>query len=231
MSMKVTLQDVTFLPGSRARDGVIARPEGEGPHPAVVLIQEWWGLDPHILAMCQKLASEGFIVLAPDLYHGEVATHPDEAEHKMLSLRMDEAVDEIAHAVAYLKMRPDVFPRKVGVVGFCMGGHLTWRAAERMGDHIQAIAPFYGGGYEPTAEDIAKIEAPVLGIWAEHDSWIPPEARNHIITLLEAANKTCEFWVASAQHAFMNDSRPRYDEGCAREGYDRLVRWFKRHLT
>jgi len=231
MAFDVTLEDVSFVPGSRARDGVLARPAGDGSHPAIVLIQEWWGLEPHILDLCRKLAAGGFVVLAPDLYHGEVAHHPDEAERKMLALRMDQAVDEIAHAVAYLKVRPDVSPRKVGIVGFCMGGHLTWKAAERLGDHVQAIAPFYGGGYAPTEADIRKIEAPVLAIWAEHDGWIPAEAREHIIELLRKTGRSHEVWVAPAEHAFMNDTRPRYDATCARVGFEKLNAWFHRHLA
>ncbi len=231
MALDVTLVDVSFLPGSEGRDGVLARPEGEHAYPAVVLIQEWWGLEPHILDLCKKLAAEGFVVLAPDLYHGEVADHPEEAERKMMALRMDAAIDEIAHAVAYLKVRPDVSPRKVGIVGFCMGGHLTWKAAERLGDHLQAIAPFYGGGYAPTKDEISQIDAPVLAVWAENDGWIPTESREHIAHLLEETGRVHEVWVAPAEHAFMNDTRPRYDEACAKIGFEKLTGWFHRHLS
>lgn len=211
-------------------DGYLARPDDQQPYPGVLLIQEWWGIEPHIQDLTERLAREGYVVLAPDLYHGRVAKEPGEAEKEMMALDKDRAVTEIAAALDHLKAREDVAPKRLGVVGFCMGGLLTWKVAERKHGDIAAIAPFYAGFYEPTVEDIRKMGAPVLAVWGTRDASIPASQRERIVALLEQEGKPHEVVLCDAGHAFMNDQHPTHDAACARQAWEALKGWFAKHL-
>lgn len=217
------------LPHERLH-GFLAEPSDGLPHPGVVLIQEWWGLEPHITELAERLATAGYIVMAPDLYHGQVATEPDEAAKALMALNQQQAVAEIGQAVAYLIGRSDVRPKKVGVVGFCMGGLLAWRAAEAENGRIAAAAPFYAGYYQPTAADIAKVTAPVLVVWGETDRGIPAAQREHVVNLLKQEGKTFKALVYPAGHAFMNDHHATYNPTAAAEAWSELLAWFKQYL-
>ena len=143
---------INFRAGDAEAGGYLALPEEMGP--AVMVIQEWWGLAPQIKAVCDRLASEGFVALAPDLYHGELAQHSemDKAGELMSTLPPDRAARDMSGAVDYLLDRSDVEGSSVGVVGFCMGGMLTLLIAASEGERIAAAAPFYGaplGDNEP----------------------------------------------------------------------------------
>jgi dienelactone hydrolase len=126
--------------GSRLTAHVV-RPESQEPLPGVVLIQEWWGIEPHVLDLAQRLAAEGFVVLVPDLYHGKIVTEPDEAGKAVMMLheQLERALGEIRLALDTLKARPDVEPKRVGIVGFCVGGLLTWLTTLRSPDLAAAV--------------------------------------------------------------------------------------------
>jgi carboxymethylenebutenolidase len=211
-------------------DGFLARPDDGKPHPGVIVIQEWWGLEPHIKSIAERLAAAGYVALAPDLYHGKVATEPDEASKQMMALNLDLAVDEIQQAIDYLQSRDDVQPKKVGVVGFCMGGRLTWRVAERENGELAAIAPFYAGYYQPTPSDIQKVTAPALVVWGTRDQSIPASQRDHIEKLLRDEGKTYRALLYDAGHAFMNDTHPTYHASAASQAWSELLGWLKRYL-
>ena len=108
----------------------VAQPDDDAQHPGVVLIQEWWGIEPHICDLAQKLATEGFVVAVPDLYHGKIATEPDDAMKMVMLLRknMERASKEIIGALETLKAMPNVEPKKLGLIGFCVGGTVTSRS-------------------------------------------------------------------------------------------------------
>ncbi len=143
--------------------GYVARP-AQGGGPPVVVIQEWWGLVPHIEQIADRFATEGFIALAPDLYHGAKATSPDAAGKMMMAMRIDQAAKDIAAAIDYVAAQPGVTGRKVGIVGFCMGGALSLFAA--CGNpEVGACVVFYGG-HPNVKPDLASLKAPVLGIYA-----------------------------------------------------------------
>lgn len=211
-------------------DGYLARPNDGAAHPGVILVQEWWGIEPHIKDLTERLARQGYVVLAPDLYHGKVVAEPDEAEKALMALNMDNAVTEICHGIDYLQARDDVAPKKLGLVGFCMGGFLAWKTAEAENGELAAVAPFYGGGYQPTAEDIRKVTAPVLAQYGDQDGWIPDAHRRHIASLLKQEGKTHKLLVYHAGHAFMNDQHPTYASEPARQAWSELIAWFKQHL-
>src|SRR5579875_2036052 len=130
--MAVVRTEMIDLPvnGDGAR-AFLARPDDETARPGVVLIQEWWGLEPHIKDLAQRLAAEGFVTAVPDLYHGKIATEPDDAQKMVMMLRgnVEKAVREVRGAIDTLVARPEVEPKKVGLIGFCVGGFLTYKTA------------------------------------------------------------------------------------------------------
>ena len=209
----------------------VAQPDDDAQHPGIVLIQEWWGIEPHIQDLAQKLAAEGFIVAVPDLFHGKIATEPNDAMRMMMQLRnnIDKAAREIIGALDTVKAMPNVTPKKLGLIGFCMGGFMTYIAASRYPD-LGAIVPFYGAGYDPTPEDVAKINAPVLAIYGRKDDSVPPEQIQKIEQMYKAAGKDITVKTYDAGHAFVNLEHGMGDEQSAAEAWPLAVNFLKEHL-
>ena len=138
--------------------------------PGVVVMQEWWGLVPHIKDVADRFAAAGYLALAPDLYHGKTTTEPDEAGKMMMSMKMDEAAKDMAGAFDFLKSH-DACTGKIGSVGFCLGGGLSLYLATLR--PVDACVIYYGAlpGVQP---DLAKINGAVLGHYAENDGWATP---------------------------------------------------------
>ncbi|MGH2582404.1 MAG: dienelactone hydrolase family protein [Anaerolineales bacterium] len=209
--------------------GFLAIPEGPGPFPAVVAIQEWWGLVGHIKDVCDRFAAEGFVALAPDLYHGESADEPNEARKLSMALDRDRAIGEIGAAARYLRSIPEVGGKKVGIVGWCMGGGLALSAAAHS-DRLDAVVCFYGRPLE--THDTAKLKAPVLGLYGELDSGIPASMVQDFDKELEKLGVPHYIHTyAGAQHAFFNDDRPAYHPEAAKDAWGRTLAWFRQHLT
>src|SRR6266536_2448762 len=156
---------ITYKANGHTTPAYLARPTQPGP--ALVVIQEWWGLVPHIESIADRFAAEGFVALAPDLYHGEKAATPDQAGKLMMALRIDEAAKDLAGAIDQVAAQPEASGKKVGTVGFCMGGALSLFAACR-NPEVGACAVFYGG-HPNVKPDLAALQAPVLGIYAGKD--------------------------------------------------------------
>ncbi len=210
----------------------VVRPESQEPLPGVVLIQEWWGIEPHIQDLAQRLAAEGFVVLVPDLYHGKIVTEPDEAGKAVMMLHgnVENALGEIGLALDTLKARPDVEPKRVGIVGFCVGGFLTWRTALRTPD-LAAAVPFYAGGFDPTEEQIAGLQVPVLAIYGSKDGSIPMDVVHNIEQWMKAHQKEGEVRVYDAGHAFMNPDHGMGDEKSAQDAWPRMVHFLQSHIA
>lgn len=221
---------ISYSGDGQTLDGYLARPDDGKVHPGVILVQEWWGIEPHIQELCRRLARAGYVVLAPDLYHGRVVAEPDEASKAGMALNKETAVSEIIQALNYLRSRDDVQPEQLGMTGVCMGGLLTWRTAERVGDELAAIAPFYAGYYRPTVESIREVHAPALVIWGATDASIPAEDREQIIGLLTETGKTFKAIIYPAGHAFMNDQHPTYAKEPAVDAWAELLNWLSRYL-
>ena len=226
----VTTETVSYPGNGGSADGFLARPKDGGQYPGVILVQEWWGIDSHIKDLVQQLANEGYIVLAPDLYHGKVVTEPDDAQKGMMALNKDQAVTEIGQAIAYLSGRDDIEPKALGMAGFCMGGMLTWRSAARYNDHLACIAPFYG--YNPSAEDVAKITVPILAIFGEDDQSSPKSTRDNVEQLIEQQEKDDSKVIVytHAGHAFMNPQHGAGNADAAADAWAELIAFFKQHL-
>jgi len=209
--------------------GYLARPAGEESRPAVVVIQEWWGLNEHIKDVTRRFADEGYVALAPDLYHGQVTTEPDEARKLVMDLDMAEAVKEIQRAVDHLQDQPYVQGTKVGIVGFCMGGGLVLQTALAE-DDLGAGVVFYGRPIEP--EQAAQVKAPILGLFGSEDGGIPVDAAQAMHAAFDEAGIENEIQVyEGSQHAFFNDTRSSsYDPDASADAWPRTLDWFRTHL-
>ncbi len=221
---------IQFASNGHTTPGYLALPKGDGPHPGVVMIQEWWGLVGHIKDVADRLAAQGFVVVAPDLYHGESAKEPDEAKKLAMALDRQRAILEIDAAAKYLRGRDDVQPKKIGIVGWCMGGALALSAAAHS-DEFAAVVAFYGRPLE--AADTAKVKAAVLGLYGQEDHGIPVSIVHDFDKELERAGVTHYVHIyAGAGHAFFNDGRPEaYHSEAAADAWGRTLAWFRQHLS
>jgi carboxymethylenebutenolidase len=219
---------ISYNANGHTTPAYLARPRQPGP--PIVVIQEWWGLVPHIEHIADRFAAEGFVALAPDLYHGETATSPDQAGKLMMALRIDEAAVDLAGAIAHLARQPDLTSRKVGTIGFCMGGALSLFAACR-NPEVGACAIFYGG-HPKVKPDLASLQAPVLGIFAGKDTFVTPGTVKELDQQLSLLGKRHEFHsYPDADHAFFNDQRPEvYDTGAAADAWSKTLEFFRREL-
>jgi carboxymethylenebutenolidase len=219
---------VRFKANGRDAEGYVARP-ASGSGPGVVLIQEYWGLVPHIKSVSDRLAGEGFVVLAPDLFHGESTTSPDHAWKLLLALRADEAEKDLRGAVRHLLADAGVSPKKVGTLGFCMGGALSLFAASK-NPEVSACVVFYGI-HPNITPDIPRLNAPVLGIYAEKDSFVSEAAVKALQDELNKHGKRHEFHTyPGVDHAFFNDGGKNYDKAAAESAWTRAVSFLRREL-
>jgi len=210
----------------------LVEPDDTAQHPGLVLIQEWWGIEPHIQDLAHKLAAEGFVVAVPDLYHGKIATEPDDAMRSIMMIRgnVDKAASEIIGALNAVQELPNVEPKKLGLIGFCIGGFMTYTVASRYSD-LAAVVPFYGAGYDPTPEEVAKVNAPVLAFYGSQDGGIPPEQIQKIEQLYKDAGKDITVKVYDAGHAFINPMHGAGNEAAAAEAWPLAVNFLKEHLS
>jgi len=230
--MSSSRQNTTFPSNGHEAHGYLALPPS-GSGPGVIVIQEWWGLDDHIADVTDRLAAEGFVALAPDLYGGKVAHGTDEAGEMMSSLPVDRAATDLAGAVELLLGHEAVTSAKVGAVGFCMGGGFVLSLAAQQGDRIGAAVPFYGVG--PAVPDAyAGITAPVQGHYGERDDFYPAaDARAQAAQIEKEAGVPVEFFFYDAGHAFHNDANKMgtYDEAAATTAWNRTVAFLKANLA
>ncbi len=190
--------------------GYLATP-AQTPAPGLVVVQEWWGLVPQITRTCDRLAAEGFVALAPDLYHGAIAEHTemDKAAELMNVLPADRAARDMGAAIDVLLANPDVSGDSVGVVGFCMGGMLALALAAREGDRIGAVVTFYGAPLGDDPPDWSGLTAPVLGHVAENDDFFPAEPFMALGDQLTDLGKDVTFVLyPGVGHAFCNEDDP-----------------------
>jgi carboxymethylenebutenolidase len=220
---------VTFKSNGGNTSGYLASPVTPGP--GIIVIQEYWGLVPHIKDIADRFAAAGFTALAPDLYHGATAKSPDEAGKMMMALRIEEAAKDLAGAIAFLKEHPKVAGARVGTVGFCMGGALSLYAACK-NPSVGACVVFYGG-HPSVKPDLGALQAPVLGFFAGKDTFVSPAVVAELDRALTAAGKPHEFQTyPEASHAFFNDTRPQvHDAAASADAWTRTLAFFRRELS
>jgi carboxymethylenebutenolidase len=203
--MAITTSTVEFASNGTAASGYLALPEGRRG-PGVVVVQEWWGLDPGIKTMTERLAEAGFVALAPDLYRGELASHDemDKAGQLMQKLPPDRAARDMSGAVDYLAGHDAVTGDGLGVMGFCMGGMLTFLLAAIRGDTIKAAVPFYGYPQPDSEPDWSELTAVIRGHMAGVDDFFTPDGARALEAKLQGLGKDVRLTVhEGAGHAFM----------------------------
>jgi carboxymethylenebutenolidase len=224
--------DITFPSNGGTATGYLARPTDGKPHPGIIVIQEWWGINANIKDIAQRFAVAGFVALAPDLYHGRVTDEPNEAQKAAMALDQAKVAKDLQGALAALQGQSDVAPKKIGITGFCLGGFITLVFAAQAGPELGAIAPFYPGGYDPTEDEVRRIACPIQVIYGENDHSTPEATRERLRKYLTDTGKTFDMIVyPGADHAFFNDTRPEvYDAAASADAWDRTVAWFERYL-
>lgn len=220
-------ETVSFASNGSTASGYLVRPTG-GSGPGVLVLQEWWGLDSGIKEMADRLAAAGFVALAPDLYHGELAGHDemDKAGQLMQSLPPDRAGRDMSGAIDYLAGLDGVTGSGLGAVGFCMGGMLTLVIAAMRPDQIKAAAPFYGFPQGPTEPDWGPMTAKVRGHMAENDDFFGPDAARALEKKLRDMGKDVAFTIhPGTGHAFMgpHNALGTFDAKVAAEVWPQLV--------
>ena len=223
---------VSYPSNGGTSEGYLALPAGNATGPAVIVIQEWWGLVPHITAVADRFAEAGFVALAPDLYHGVSTTEPDHAGKLIMGLAMDQAARDIAGAADYLVKRPEATD-KVGCVGFCAGGSLAlWSAT--LSPHIVAAVGFYPVlPWERMRPDWADYAGKAAVIHcSEEDGTSSADGVQAARRAIEAAGGECTLYdYPGSSHAFFNDDRPEvYDQPAAASAWARTVELFRTRL-
>ncbi len=219
---------IEFAANGGTAPGYLARPDA--PAPAVVVLQEWWGLNDHIKDVTRRFAEAGYAALAPDFYRGEVAAEPDEARKLAMELQYPQVQADVQGAIDYLLAQPFVQPKRIGAIGFCMGGRLVGRLAMTARDLSAAVA-FYGVP-ALSDEEAAAVSAPLLAIYGENDGGFPPDLIRANRDKLAAAGVPHEIVVyPGAPHAFFNDARPHiYQAEAAQDAWQRTLDWFGVYL-
>jgi len=221
---------VKFASNGHSAEGYLSLPPS-GSGPGLIVIQEWWGLVDHIKTLADRFAEEGFVALAPDMYHGERTTSPDQAGKLLMALNIAEAGKDLRGAAQYLLAHEAVSPKKVAALGFCMGGQLALFGAQEHPDVISAAVDFYGIHPKVTIEP-ARVKVPVLAHFALNDSSVPMEGARALATAVNAAGGSFEMHEYEAGHAFFNDTRPQvFDGRCAAVAWERSLAFLREYLS
>ena len=224
----MTGQMVKFPSNGSTADGYLATPTS-GTGPGLIVLQEYWGLVPHIKDVADRFAAEGFVALAPDLYHGNVATHPDEAARMMMAMNIGQTERDLRGAAALLKSKSST--KKIGAIGYCMGGTLAMLAATLNPEYGACIT--YYGANSRIKPDFSKLNCPVLGMFGATDAYITSAVTSAMEAEIKAAGKSAEFHTyPGAGHAFFNDSRPEaYNKAAAVDAWTRTLTFLRANLS
>jgi carboxymethylenebutenolidase len=218
---------VQFPSNGGTTSGYLATPPS-GKGPGVLVIQEWWGLVSHIKNVVDRFAAEGFTALAPDMYHGQTANEPDGAGKLFMALNIGQAEKDLRGAAKFLAGQSST--AKIGAVGFCMGGQLALFAAT-LNPNVGATVNFYG--IHPNVKpDYSKLAGPVLGLFAEKDSFVTPQVAKDTDAAVKRAGKSSEIHVyPNVDHGFFNDERADvYHKASAEDAWRRTLAFFRQHL-
>jgi len=218
---------VDFPSNGGTTQGYLATPTS-GKGPGVLVIQEWWGLVPHIKRVADRFAAEGFSALAPDMYHGKTADEPDGAGKLFMALNIAQAEKDLRGAAKYLAQQSST--AKLGAVGFCMGGQLALFAGT-VNPNVGAVVDFYG--VHPNVKpDYSKLSGPVLGLFAEKDGFVTPQTARDVDAAIKKAGKQSEIHIyPNVDHAFFNeDNKGAYNKAAADDAWRRTITFFRQNL-
>ncbi|AFZ48152.1 Carboxymethylenebutenolidase [Cyanobacterium stanieri PCC 7202] len=212
--------------------GYISRPAGvEEPLPGVILIHEWWGLNDNIKAMTDKMAAEGYVALAVDLYKGDSADNPDDAMElvQRAIASSSELEDNLKQAYDYLKNQANA--PKIASMGWCFGGLWSLNTALLLPTELDAVVIYYGGNITTDPEKLATLEMPILGIFGELDQNPSVELVREFEQVLQSLDKDVEIHIyENADHAFSNSSGTRYNPEAAEDAWEKTTEFLARHL-
>jgi carboxymethylenebutenolidase len=223
-------QTVTYPSGDEAVSGYLVMPGGAGKHPALIAIHEWWGLNDQVKEEARKLAAQGYLVLAIDLYRGKVGTTPEEAHELMRGVPDDRGIRDLEAAFTYLANRPDVDAGKIASIGWCMGGGYSIKLAEDQPKLAACIVNY--GALPADPQNVAKIQAPVLGNFGADDRGITPASVRAFEAAMKAAGKSVDVKIYDgAGHAFENpDNKDGYRPVAADDAWQRITAFLKKTL-
>jgi carboxymethylenebutenolidase len=224
-------ENVTFKSGDENATGLLVTPSAKGPAAAVIVIQEWWGLNDWVKEQARALSKEGYVALAVDLYRGKVTDSQEEAHQLMMGLSPDRAIRDLRAAFAFLQARPDVKKDKIGAIGWCMGGRYALALATEEPTLAADVAYYGAPPTDPAA--IARIKAPILGNFGAEDKGPSPEQVKAFEEAMKKAGKTIDVKVyEGAGHAFANVNNPwkGYREAAAKDAWSRTVAFFAKYL-
>jgi len=225
------MPEVEFQANGATAPGYLAVPDA-GSGPAVVVLQEWWGLEDHIKDVCDRLAGEGFLALAPDLFRGETTDQPDEAEQKMMAMSMDQAEKDMRGAVDYLAAHESSEGEVVGSVGFCLGGGLSVWAAS-VNPKVRATVTYYY--VMPHGKpDFASVQGPVLGHFGMADDFVSVDDAKALEREMSDAGVDVDFeFYEGAGHAFFNDTNRlgTHHPEAAQRSWKRTIEFLRSNLA
>lgn len=233
MAASIRETTVKYLSGTVSMKAFVAAPVTNEKRPAIIVIQEWWGLTDHIKDIAKRYAAEGYVAIAPDLYSRldhALTTDPAEAGKLMNALKQEDGLKDLIATVGYIKSSPEVDRTRIGVTGFCMGGSYALLLPCVNAD-IKAAVPFYGQVPNPE-RPIEKLSAPVLYFYGEDDGWITKADVQRLAAALKKYGKVGEIKTyPGAPHAFFRDNDPSvYRPEAAKDAWARTKAFFKKHL-
>jgi carboxymethylenebutenolidase len=224
-------ETVSYKSGDETVSALLVAPAGKGPFPAVLVIQEWWGVNDWVKEQARALAKEGYVTLAVDLYRGKVTDKQEEAHQLMMGTPPDRALRDLKAAFAYLGTRPDVKKDRIASIGWCMGGRYSLELATAEPALAAAVAYYGAPPTDPAA--IGRIKAPVLGSFGGADKGPSPEQVKEFEAAMKKAGKSVDVKIyEGAGHAFANVNNPwkGYKEDAAKDAWARTVAFLGRHL-
>ena len=215
--------------GEVGTDAFVAWPAGDGSAPAMIVVQEWWGLNAQIRDVARRLAEQGYVAIVPDLYHGKVADDPERAHELMRGLVNERALADLGAAVRWLRAEPRSASARIGVIGFCMGGKLSQQLGFRS-DEISAAVMFYGTP-ETDPGKLGSLSPPLQGHFGADDDGIPVDQVKRLEAELKRLGKPAEIYVyPGAGHAFMHERRDSYRAEAAQLAWGRTLAFLAKHL-
>jgi carboxymethylenebutenolidase len=223
-------KEVSYMSNQDTVLGYLSLPKGEGEHPAVILVHEWWGLTQWMKDNADAFAKKGYVALCVDLYRVKVTDKPDEAMKLSQSLNQEITLQDMNAAFNYLKTLSQVDANRIGAIGWCMGGAYSLQAAINI-SRLKAAVVCYGRLTTDSAQ-ISRIQSPVLGIFGEDDKVITPENVKQFEQALKTQGKSVKVFIyPKSGHAFMNqNNKTGYNKSATKEAWKEIYAFIDRKL-